>query len=133
MSRLLTRRRGGPAILPLVALLFFAVVSPTTYGEGLAVAKKTLSKSAKVRRDLHGNLDGKGDGFIRGWTWQGSVFTFIIDPSRYAPNKFLAAALATRSIFEMDGVPLPRTLIVRTISGEELNRGPFANIPSIVQ
>ena len=89
-------------------------------------------KLAKVREDLHRNLDGKGDGFIRGWTFDSRTFTLTIDKTRYQQNAVLAATMAARSIFDLDGVPLPKRLVIRDRSGEVLGEGPFANVPKLV-
>lgn len=101
------------------------------------VAKKHKAKSAerklaKVRDDLHRNLDGKGDGFIRGWTFDSLTFTLMIDKTRYQQYAVLAATMAARSIFDLNGVALPARLVIRDRSGEVLGEGPFANVPKLV-
>ena len=89
-------------------------------------------KLAKVREDLHRNLDGKGDGFIRGWTFDSRTFTLTVDKTRYQEYAVLAATMAARSIFDLDGVALPSRLVIRDRSGEVLGEGPFANVPKLV-
>jgi hypothetical protein len=101
------------------------------------VAKKHRAKSAerrlaKVRDDLHRNLDGKGDGFIRGWTFDSRTFTLTIDKTRYQQNEVFAATMAARSIFDLNGVALPTRLVIRDRSGAVLGEGPFANVPKLV-
>jgi hypothetical protein len=132
MTQNASTRSGVVAIL--LAVFMSAAV---TYAEPLAGSgKKGRGRSAKeqkLRRDLHLNLDGKGDGFIQGWRWSGAVFTLIIDPARYAPMKVVAATMAARSMFELDGVSLPTKLVIRSTSGEILGEGPFANVPSLVE
>jgi hypothetical protein len=87
---------------------------------------------AKVRSDLHRNLDGKGQGFIRGWSFDSKAFTLTIDKARYQQNLVYAATITARSIFDMNDVPLPTKLIIRDRSGELLGEGPFTNVPRIV-
>jgi hypothetical protein len=89
-------------------------------------------KLAKVREDLHRNLDGKGDGFIRGWTFDSRTFTLTVDKTRYQQYAVLAATMAARSIFDLDGVALPSRLVIRDRSGEVLGEGPFVNVPKLV-
>jgi hypothetical protein len=127
-------------LLSLLAVLLVPSASGSLVSDGGGrgagrVVKKSKArkptKAEKLRRDLHRNLDGKGDGFISGWRWQGAVFTLIIDPSRYAPNKVLAATVAVRAMFETADVALPETLVIRDMSGTILGSGPFANVPSL--
>lgn len=92
----------------------------------------TARKLAKVRTELHRNLDGKGQGFIRGWSFDSKAFTLTVDKARYQQNLVYAAAITARSIFDMNRVPLPKKLIIRDRSGELLGEGPFANVPRIV-
>jgi hypothetical protein len=127
-----------------VVVLVLLATSAATRGDfprtnGLlteVVAKRKPSanarKIAKVRDDLARNLDGKGGGFIRGWAFDSKVFTLTVDESRYQPNAVYAAAITARSIFDMNGVPLPKKLIIRDRSGAVLGEGPFANVPKIV-
>jgi hypothetical protein len=86
-----------------------------------------------VRADLHHNLDGKGDGFIVRWSYTRAQFTLVIDSTKYSENKLLAATMAARVIFDSNGVALPRVLVVRDASGTELARGPFSNVPALIQ
>jgi hypothetical protein len=118
-------------IIPMCAL---ADMSPEA-AEMRLVAKKHRANSAerrlaKVRDDLHRNLDGKGDGFIRGWSFDSRTFTLTVDKTRYQQNGVLAATMAARSIFDLNGVALPNRLVIRDRSGEVLGEGPFANVPS---
>jgi hypothetical protein len=113
-----------------------ADVRPTPAEAIHLVAKKRKATSAerklaKVREDLHRNLDGKGDGFIRGWTFDSRTFTLTVDKTRYQEYAVLAATMAARSIFDLDGVPLPSRLVIRDRSGEMLGEGPFANVPKL--
>ena len=100
------------------------------------VAKKKPTprerKLAKVRADLHRNLDGKGNGFIRGWTFDSKRFTLTVDQRRYQQHMVTAATITARSIFDMNGVPLPKMLVIRDVSGEILGEAPFTNVPKIV-
>ena len=95
-------------------------------------AKNAEHKLAKVRDDLHRNLDGKGDGFIRGWTFDSRTFTLTVDKTRYQQYAVLAATMAARSIFDLNGVALPARLVICDRSGEVLGEGPFANVPKLV-
>ncbi len=85
----------------------------------------------EVRTLLHRNLDGAGDGFVRGWRWNDDTFVLIVDERKYVPNSALAAALTARSIFDTGGVALPATLVFRDRNGNEIDRGPFGNVPRI--
>ncbi len=121
----------------MVSGLALANITPAS-GEGLRLvskkqkAKPALGKIAKVRDDLHRNLDGKGDGFIRGWSFDSHTFTLTVDKTRYRQNAVLAATMAARSIFDLNGVPLPIRLVIRDRSGEILGGGPFANVPKLI-
>jgi len=95
-------------------------------------AKLAQGKIAKVRDDLHRNFDGKGDGFIRGWSFDSRIFTLTVDKTRFRQNALLAATMAARSIFDLNGVPLPIRLVIRDRSGEILGEGPFANVPKLI-
>jgi hypothetical protein len=86
---------------------------------------------AEVRRLLDRNLNGAGDGFVRGWRWSEDTFTLIIDERRYVPNSAVVAAMTARSIFDTGDVALPSVLIFRDRNGNELDRGPFANVPRV--
>jgi hypothetical protein len=117
-----------------IAATIFATTNLGLYAE--ATKKKTSRAEArmqKVRADLHRNLDGKGGGFILGWRFNSKVFTLQIDRNRYEQNKLLAATMAARSIFKLDGVALPRTLVIRDESGANIGEGPFSNVPSLTQ
>ena len=121
-------------IIPACAL---ADVRPAPTGAVRLVAKKHKAKSgenklAKVRDDLHRNLDGKAGGFIRGWTFDSRTFTLTVDKTRYQQNALLAATMAARSIFDLNRVALPTRLVIRDRSGEVLGEGAFANVPKLV-
>jgi hypothetical protein len=90
------------------------------------------AKLARVRDALHRNLDGKGDGFIVGWRFDASTFTLTIDKSKYQQNMVYAATMTARSIFDLEGVRLPKRLVILDRSGEILGEGPFSNVPKIV-
>ena len=94
---------------------------------------KRSAREVKVRADLHRNLDGKGGGFIVRWSFNKSRFTLVVDRSRYEDNKFYATAMTARAIFDSNGFPLPKTFVVEDQNGQELGRGPFANVPALVQ
>jgi len=96
-------------------------------------ASSAKAKLARVRDSLHRNLDGKGDGFIVGWRFDAATFTLTIDKSRYQPNMVYAATMTARSIFDLEGVRLPKRLVIRDRSGEILGEGPFSNVPKIVE
>jgi hypothetical protein len=117
-----------------VAIVVSALFSA---GPALAAPKgKSGTRAARlatVRADLHRNLDGKGDGFIRSWSFNSKTFTLTIDRRRYQQNMLYAATMTARSIFDMNGVPLPKTLILRDISGESLGEGPFENVPKVAE
>ena len=89
-------------------------------------------KLEKVRRELHRNLDGKGDGFIVGWEFNSTTFTLRIDERRYEQNMVYAATITARSIFDMNNVTLPAKLVIRGRADQVLGSGPFANVPKIV-
>lgn len=86
---------------------------------------------SEVRRLLNLNLNGAGDGFVRGWRWNGDTFILIIDERKYVPNSAIAAAMTARSIFDTGDVALPRVLVFRDRNGNELDRGSFANVPGL--
>ena len=90
------------------------------------------TKEREVRTLLHRNLDGAGDGFVVGWQWSGETFVLVIDERKYVPNSAVVAAITARSIFDTEGVPLPKTLVFRDRQGKEMDRGPFANVPRLV-
>jgi hypothetical protein len=122
------------AIIPASVL---ADMRPMTSEEFRFVTKKHKATSAqrklaKVRDDLHRNLDGKVDGFIRGWFFDSRTFTLTIDKTRYQQNAVFAATMTARSIFDLNGVALPARLVIRDRSGEVLGEGPFANVPKLV-
>lgn len=94
---------------------------------------KRSAREAKVRADLHRNLDGKGGGFVVRWSFNKSRFTLVVDRSRYENNKFYATAMTARAIFDSNGFPLPKIFVVEDENGQELGRGPFANVPALVQ
>jgi hypothetical protein len=89
-------------------------------------------KLAAVRADLHRNLDSKGNGFIRSWHFDAKVFTLTVDKRRYQQNMLYAATMTARAIFDTNGVPLPKLLVIRDVSGEVLGEGAFANVPKLV-
>jgi hypothetical protein len=124
-----------------VAFLPLSSVSAVqTYGgESVRIADKQKRKTtarerklAAVRRDLHRNLDGKGDGFIQGWAFNARAFTLKVDKKRYQQDMLFAATMTARAIFETNGVALPTILVIRDISEEVLGEGPFANVPKLV-
>lgn len=125
--------------LLLIATVVILSFAPATVravpGSGMAspVAKKQTSRMTKLRADLHRNLDGKGDGFIVSWTFTSSRFTLVVNSRLYEKNKLLAATMAARAIFDSDGVSLPKTLIIRDVNGSELGRGPFRNVPPLIE
>jgi len=96
-------------------------------------ANKQSTGLARVRADLHRNLDGKGGGFIVHWSFTSSRFILVIDKRYYEQNKLLAATMTTRVCFDSNGVHLPKTLIIQDASGTELARGPFQNVPALYQ
>ncbi len=103
--------------------------------EVVTAAKKSTKRQSKlaiVRRDLHSNLDGKGDGFIIGWSFDAKTFTLTVDKNRYRQHMVYAATITARSIFDLNGVALPTTLVIRDRSGEILGSGPFTNVPRVV-
>lgn len=97
-----------------------------------AAELSTRRRLSEVRRLLHLNLDGAGDGFVRGWLWNGDTFILIVDERKYVPNSAIAAAVTARSIFDTGDVELPATLVFRDRNGNDLDRGPFANVPRVV-
>ena len=114
------------------------LASPIDPGHAQLVSKKSkrvarATKLAKVRADLHRNLDGKGNGFITGWSFDSKVLTLVVDKSRYQENMLYAATITARSIFDLNGVSLPMSLVIRDRYGEVLGEGPFANVPKIVE
>lgn len=121
----------------LVAFISTIVVDASAFASnsGSTVAQKSkaarATKAARVRRDLHRNLDGKGNGFIVSWSFNNKVFTLTIDPSRYEQNMLNAATMTARSIFDSNEMPLPGTLVIRDTSGRNLGEGPFENVPKI--
>lgn len=95
-------------------------------------AKKKLDNAArerKVRDELHRNLDGKGGGFVQGFTFDSKVFTLTVDKRNYKKNSAYIAAMMARAIFDINRYPLPTKLVFRDISGEVLGEGPFASVP----
>lgn len=86
---------------------------------------------SEVRRLLNLNLNGAGDGFVHGWRWNGDTFILIINERKYVPNSAIVAAMTARSIFDTGDVALPSVLVFRDRSGNELDRGPFANVPRV--
>jgi hypothetical protein len=122
----------------IVTCVLFALPSASN-AAGLRTATKQQRKVsarerklAAVRADLHRNLDGQGSGFIHDWKFDTKVFTLTVDRRRYQQYMLFAATMAARSIFDTNGVPLPKTLVIRDISGDVLGEGPFANIPGLV-
>ena len=103
----------------------------------MLVAKRSARsrdmKLARIREALHRNLDGKGNGFIVSWRFDSKSFTLTVDRLRYEQNMLYAATITARSIFDLEGVALPRRLIIRDRHGEVLGDGLFANVPRIVQ
>lgn len=71
--------------------------SARTVAHRRTTRSRGTSKAAKLRDDLHRNLDGKADGFISSWRWADSTFTLTIDPDHYAPNRFVVTAMAIRA------------------------------------
>jgi hypothetical protein len=125
-----------------VAALFVLPASAAPIGDGAThlVAgqqKKRPSararKLAAVRADLHRNLAGKGNNFIRSWHFDAKVFTLTVDKRRYQQNMLYAATMTARAIFDTNGVPLPKLLVIRDVSGEVLGEGAFANVPKLVE
>lgn len=112
---------------------FLALVATVPRASAASSSKTGTSRSAKVRADLHRNLDGKGDGFVVRWSYTKTQFTLTIDSGKYSANKLLAATMAARAIFDSNGVALPRVLVVRDVRGSELARGPFSNVPALMQ
>ncbi|HEX8153420.1 MAG TPA: hypothetical protein VF698_09860 [Thermoanaerobaculia bacterium] len=116
-----------------------AVVMMIVLGGGAAsaatpapAAKKKLDSAArerKVRDELHRNLDGKGGGFVQGFTFDSKVFTLTVDKRNYKKNSAYIAAMMARAIFDVNHYPLPTKLVFRDISGEVLGEGPFASVP----
>lgn len=90
-------------------------------------------KLAAVRQDLHRNSDGKGSGFILRWSFDEHRFTLTVNKRRYEKNMLYAATMTARAIFDTNEVPLPKTLVIRDISGEVLGEGPFSNVPKLVE
>src|SRR4051794_13810617 len=99
----------GVSRMRTVIIIVLSVIIPTSAladmrskpAEFRLVAKKHRAKSAerrlaKIRDDLHRNLDGKGDGFIRGWSFDSRTFTLTVDKTRYQQNGVLAATMAAR-------------------------------------
>lgn len=120
--------------LPFVSLVAFAfVLFAVATNLNAASGKGTSSRSSKVRADLHHNLDGKGDGFIVRWSYTRAQFILVIDTTKYSETKVLAATMTARSIFDSNGVALPRVLVVRDANGTELARGLFSNVPALIQ
>jgi hypothetical protein len=119
------------------ALLAKAQAQAHAEAERNAIRAQAAERAAKrerlkrLRADLHKNLDGAGGGFVRRWEMKDDVLVLVIDPSEYIPNRAVAAAITARTMFDMNDVPLPSILIFRDTAGNELDRGPFANVPRV--
>jgi hypothetical protein len=107
--------------------------APGSYRSVAHKSGEKSSKLAKVRKALHANLDGKGNGFIVGWRFDSKEFVLTIDKTRYEENMVYAATMAARSIFDLEGVRLPARLVIKDRSGEVLGSGPFSNVPRLVE
>ncbi|HET7435878.1 MAG TPA: hypothetical protein VFN10_14315 [Thermoanaerobaculia bacterium] len=132
------KRESGVATLFAVLLVVMAsggVVETQREHISLVATKHKPSayarKLATVRTQLHRNLDGKANGFIRGWSFDAQQFTLTIDKSRYQQFALHATTMTARSIFDANGVALPKRLIIRDVSGAVLGDGAFANVPKI--
>ncbi|HKO54338.1 MAG TPA: hypothetical protein VJ276_00590 [Thermoanaerobaculia bacterium] len=128
---------GRALVFALTLSGFLSAASGTPLHRATTIATKRKGtqrarKFAKVREELHRNLDGKGSGFIQGWSFNANVFTLTVDKSRYQQHAIYAAAMTARAIFDSNGVPLPTTLVFRDASGELLGEGPFVNVPKLV-
>lgn len=124
------------ALIAAITFLPFALPSAGAAQRGSTAARRAHQterqrKEKKVRQELHRNLDGKGDGFIVGFSFDARTFYLDIDASRYEQNMLTAATMTARSIFDSNDLVLPATLVIRDRSGKHLGSGPFSNVPKI--
>lgn len=116
-----------------------AAASPATPSDVAFVAKKKSKpterqrKLARVRDSLRRNLDGKTEGLVISWSFDSEFFTFVLDERRYKQHMITAAAITARTMFDLEGVPLPKTLRFYGRNGDLIEQGPFENVPKVVE